>query len=263
MKKRVTPTGAVGNRVALVNEQPSLVSMTRPPADPLERDKIGEQVWNGIRLRFETSLSDRDRALWAKPPARPEESPEHLRLMRAFDDFLLRQFTEWGWRLLMSAGVLHRISEWEKHDPVLLGRLGKELELRSKVLRGEKCAPFGEDIDKFADPTIEELANLLGRQRLEFGTNKKAVSCEKIAVWIRSEVAANLTEFPWLNANLEQLFGFIHTLPKHNQTAARSLERGNMRANGFFYLWYAACSNRSVKDVRNQISRSRGARRSS
>jgi hypothetical protein len=164
MKRRVTPTGAAGNRGALVNEQPPLVSMTRPPSDPLERDKIGEQVWIAICLRFVTSLSDRDRTLWAEPPARPEESPEHLRLLRSFDDFLLRQFAEWGWRLLMSANVLHRISEWEKHDPALLGRLGKELELRSKVLRGEKCAPFGEDIDKFADPTIEEVANLLRRQ---------------------------------------------------------------------------------------------------
>jgi hypothetical protein len=241
----------------------SLVSLTRPPLNPLERDEIGEQIWIGIHLRFQLNLSDRDRALWVRPPPRPEESPEHLRLLRAFDEFLLCQFAEWGWRLLMSVGVLHRISEWEKHAPDLLRRFGKELELRSMVMRGEKCAPFAEDIDKFADPAIEELARLLRRQRAEFGGKREAVSCENIAVWMRSEIAAHVTEFPRLRANLEQLCGFVHNLPKRNRTAARTLERGDMRAKNFFYSWYASCSNRSAKDVRNQISRRRSAHRSS
>jgi hypothetical protein len=236
--------------------------MTRPPSDPLERDKIGKQVWTAICIRFVMSLSDRDRSLWGNPPIRPEESPEHLRLLHAFDDFLLCQFAEWGWRLLMSAEVLHRISEWEKHEPVLLERLGKELGLRSKVLRGEKCAPLGEDIDKFADPTIKELKILLRQRRLDFVSKRKAVSCEKLAAWIRSEIVAHPTKFPWLRANLEQLCGFIYNLPKNNQRAAQKFERGDMRENSFFYLWYASCSNRSVKDVRNQISRSRAAHRS-
>jgi hypothetical protein len=161
----------------------------------------------------------------------------------------------------MSAEVLHRISEWETHDPVLLERLGKELGLRSKVLRGEKCAPLGRNIHKFADPTIKELKILL-RQQLDFGSKRKAVSCEKIALRIRSEVAAHPAKFSWLSGNLEQLCGFIHNLPKNHQRAAQQFERGDLRANSFFYLWYASCSNRSVKDVRNQISRSRAAHRS-
>jgi len=260
VRKNITSTGTAFNQGARLDNQFPLVSMTRPPSDPLERDKIGKQVWTGIGLLFVMSLSDRDRSLWANPPTRPEESPEHLRLLHAFDDFLLCQFAEWGWRLLMSAEVLHRISEWEKHDPVLLERLGKELGLRSRVLRGEKCAPLGKNIHKFADPTIKELKILL-QQQLDFGTKRKAVSCEKIALRIRSEVAAHPAKFPWLSGNLEQLCGFIQNLPKNHQRAAQKFERGDLRANSFFYLWYASCSNRSVKDVRNQISRSRAAHR--
>jgi hypothetical protein len=245
------------------HEPLSLVSLTRPPIDALEREEIGKQIWIGILLRYGQCLSDGDRALWNNPPEHPEESPNHVRLLRAFDEFLLAQFAEWGWRLLMSVDVLHRVSEWEKHAPDLLSRLGKQLELRSMVLRGAKCAPFGEDIDKFADPAIEELAILLHRQREEFGRRREAVSCENIATWVRAEIAAHGREFPWLRTNLEQLCGFIQNMPKRMQTAARTLERGRIRANSFFYLWYASCSNRSVKDVRNQISRSRSARRSS
>jgi hypothetical protein len=263
MKTKIAMAAEGRQRPANSHEPLSLVSLTRPPLDPLKREEIGDQIWTGIHLRFQQSLSDRDRALWSRPPERPEESSEHLRLLRAFDEFLLGQFAELGWRLLMSFGVLHRVSEWEKHTPDLLSRLGKQLKLRSMVLRGEKCAPFGEDIDKFADPAIKELAILLHRQRAELDRKRAAVSCENIAIWVRAEIAAHGKEFPWLRANLEQLCGFIQNMPKRRQAAARTLERGRMRANSFFYLWYASCSNRSVKDVRNQISRRRSARRSS
>ena len=263
MKTKIA-TAAEGRQQPANRHEPlSLVSLTRPPVDPLKREEIGEQIWIGIHLRFQQSLSDDDRAPWNRPPEHPEESSEHLRLLRTFDEFLLGQFAEFGWRLLMSVGVLHRVSEWEKHAPDLLSRLGKQLELRSMVLRGEKCAPFGEDIDKFADPAIEELAILLHRQRAEVGRKREVVSCENIAVWVRAEIAAHAREFPWLRANLEQLCGFIQNMPKRKQTEARTLERGRMRADSFFYLWYASCSNRSVKDVRNQISRRRSARRQS
>jgi len=136
MKTKIA-TAAEGRQQPTNTHEPlSLVSLTRPPLDPLKREEIGEQIWIGIHLRFQQSLSDDDRALWSRPPERPEESREHLRLLRAFDEFLLGQFAEFGWRLLMSVGVLHRVSEWEKHAPDLLSRLGKQLELRSMVLRG-------------------------------------------------------------------------------------------------------------------------------
>ena len=123
-------------------ETPSLATMTKPPLDATTRDMIGRRVWEALIMRFEDGLSASDRALWQTPPERPEKSPPHLRVMHAFDAFLLGQFAEWGWRLLMSVEVLHRISEWEKHSPALLARLGKELALNAEVLRGEKPAPF-------------------------------------------------------------------------------------------------------------------------
>jgi hypothetical protein len=244
-------------------ELPPLASMAKPPFDAREREAIGEQMWEAMLLRFEAGLSEKDRQLWHNPRERVEEAPEHLRLMHTFDAFLLGQFAEWGWRLLMSVHVIHRISEWEKHDPALLERLGRELALKSRVLRGEKAAPFAEDIDVFADGAIEELGRLLRLQRENFCKIRRGVSCVTIAEWMQSEIRTRPTEFPLLKANLPQLHGFVHNLPKADGAASRSLKRGDMRARGFFLLWYAQCSNRSVKDVQNELSRRRAQRRRS
>jgi len=244
-------------------EESPLALMTRPPSDPMEREMIGGQMWTGILLRFEGGLSEQDKVLWHNPPERVSESPEHLRVMHVFDEFLLGQFAEWGWRLLMSVGVIHRISEWEKHNPALLERLGKELALKSRVLRGEKSAPLPEDIDVFADYAIPELARLLRLQREAFGSTPRGVSCEDIAEWMQSQVRKRPTEFPLLRANLAQLHGFVHNLPNVDRIAARALRRGDLRPRGFFILWYARCSNRSVRDTQNELSRRRSQRRRS
>lgn len=243
-------------------ERQPLVLMTRPPDDPMLREEIGGQVWAAILMRFEKGLSEQDRTLWHNPPERVKESPGHLRVMHAFDDFLLGQFAEWGWRLLMSVGVLQRISEWEKHNTALLDRLGKQLALRSNVLHGENCAPFPEDIDVFADGAIEELGRLLRLQVENFRDSRRGVSCKTMAAWMQAEIEAKPKEFPLLQANLAQLHGFVHNLPRRDAMAARTLRRGDMRPRGFFLLWFARCSNRSMKDVQNEISGRRAQRRS-
>lgn len=243
-------------------EAPSLAAMTKPPTDAAERDNIGRQMWGALSFIFESSLSEQDKALWKSPPSDPSQSPEHLRLLHTFDNFILSQFSVWGWRLLMSVEVLQRVSEWEKHDPTLLARLGKEMELRSRVLRGEKSAPLGDGVEAFADGAIEELTRLLRRQREQLHARRGA-SCEAIADWMRSEIGTRPDEFPLLRGNLEQLHGFVHTLPRSNATAARAFRRGDLGARGFFILWFALTHNRSVKDVQNMISARRAARRRS
>lgn len=242
-------------------ETPSLAAMTRPPADAAERERIGREIWTAFRFMFESGLSQRDTLLWHNPPSDVSQSPEHVRLLHAFDDFVLSQFAVWGWRLLMSAEVLQRVSEWEKHDPALLERLGKEMAVRSRVLRGEKSAPLGDGVEAFADGAIEELTRLLRRQREQFRADRRGVACEEIADWMRAEIAARPSEFPLLRANLEQLHGFVHTLPRSNPAAAKAFRRGDLRPRGFFTLWFALAHNRSVKDVQNILSARRSARR--
>jgi hypothetical protein len=238
-----------------------LVSMTRPPDDPAVREEIGQQVWSGLWLKFEARLSEQDLRLWRNPPERKhvKDSPEHLRLLHAFDDFLLCEFAEWGWRLLMSVGVLGRLSEWEKHSPALWVRFGKELELKSRVLRGEKQARLGEGIETFADGAIPELKLLLVRQKEEFGKRRR-FDYNDIAKWMRQEISEHSKEFPNLAANLEQLVGFVANMPRWNKVMAQRFKQGEVRAQGFFYQWFAACSNRSPKDVKNQLSRLRTQR---
>jgi hypothetical protein len=242
---------------------PSLTSMTRPPSNPSEREMIGQQIWSGLLMRFESALTDRDRGLWRNPPERVEESPEHLRLMHAFDDFLLRRFADWGWRLLMSADVVHRISEWEKHAPALLERLGKEMALRSRVLRGEKPARLEEDIDEFADAATEELSRLLRLQKERFGGARRGPTCEEISAWMQLEIKAQPALFPVLLGNLAELCYFVQSLSKHEPTAAQAMRRGDLRPKSFFLLWFARSHNRSLKDVQNELSSRRAERRRS
>jgi hypothetical protein len=247
--------------------EPPLVLMTRPPDDPILRERIGAEMWTGVCLRFESALSEQDKRLWADPPPDPAKSPEYMRVMHMFDNFLLSQFSEWGWRLLMSRGALHRLSEWEIYSPAMLDRLESELALRSRVLRGEKSAPFAEDIVKFMDGdngdngAIAELQRLLRRQRDEFGARSRAPSCGEIAEWIKEEVKSHLEHYPLLSGNLAQLVSWVENLPAKNRDAAQTLRRGDMRAPGLFYSWYAACSNRSEKHVRDTMSALRRARR--
>lgn len=242
-------------------ELPPLVAITSPPADAAQREIIGQEVWAAVLYRFEMGLTDLDRVLWKNPPRTDiEKSPEHLRLLHAFDDFVLDQCAEWGWPMLMSVGMIQRIAEWQKHSPHLLERLGKELALRSGVLRGEKKAPLSDGIEDFAESVIPELRMLLFRQKEEFGKRHGVVSCGRIAEWMKLEIKEHLKDFPLLAANVEQLCGFVAHMPHRNGVAARRFEEGDVNPAGFFYQWLAACSNRSAKDVENEISRRRALR---
>jgi hypothetical protein len=237
-------------------EDTQLALLAAPPDDAVLRDRMGQELWEGLILVFERRLSERDLALWKNPPSNISTFPEHLRILGLFDDYILDQFAEWGWRLLMSSGALQRLAEWEKHSPHLLRRLGEELELKSKIFRGEKQARLPEGIEEFADGAIEELGRLLRLQRDEFGQRATA-RCERIAEWMKSEVEARQSEFRYLFFHRAQLHAFVRNLPRRNPTMARRVERGDLRAQGFFYQWYATFTNRSPKDVENLISRRR------
>jgi len=245
------------------SEAPSLGAMTRPPEDAKERDSIGQQIWMGVVLRFEHSLSESDLSLWQKPPTKVADSPEHLRLLRSFDNFLLDLFADWGWRMLMSVAVLHRISEWEKHSPHLLERLGRQLALRSRVLRGEKSSPFEQDMVELADKLTEELDRLLRLCREENRNRRLSISCQEIAEWMDATIRKRPLEFEVLRGNRAQLYGFVHMLPLREKAAAEALRRGDLRAKAFFLLWYARTHNRSLKDVKNEFSKRRSERRQS
>jgi hypothetical protein len=241
---------------------PPLATMTRPPDDPKLREAMGNSLWVGIFNRFTGTLSDSDKALWALPPQDPSQSPAHLRLLNRFDDFVVEQFHDYGWRLLMSHGALCRIAEWTKNSPERLEAMSQQLALHSRILRGESVAPFPPDIEEFAAKAIPELGLLLRRQREEFGSRPVEATCSKIAGWMKWEIQASPDIYPTLSVELPQLLGWVETLPRRNKDAAKTLTAGDMRAPGFFYQWYSACTNRSLKDVQNKFSELRRRRRS-
>lgn len=244
----------------LANEaSPPLVLMVRPPTDPMEREVIGNQIWAGILMRFEDGLSEQDKALWHNPPTGPAISPAHLRVMHMFDGFLLNEIYQHGPKMFFCVGLLQRLFQWAQHNPELLGRLGEELEHHSLTFLGQERARLPHDLDKFADKAIPELDRLLRKQRDHFGC-RTTPTCEEIATWTKAEIRAFPGQYDCLSANLAQLVGWMETVGDYNPSAARRLRRGTLRASTFFYLWYSDVSKRSLKDVKNQISRLRASR---
>jgi hypothetical protein len=243
----------------LTKTVPQLELMTAPPADPMLREQIGNDLWVALVIRFDESLSEQDRTLWRNPPPNVLPGSQHARLVDLFDEYLVRQFADRGLRLLMSLDVVRRLAQWEIHRPDLCARVGEMMELKSKVFRGEKSAQFPDDLDVFADKAIPELGRLLRIQRDVFA-QRPIASCERIAEWMKLTIQERPAEFPELHAHLGQLHGFVATLPRRNPDAARILERGDIRPEGFFYQWYSACTNRNAKDVRNRISELRNER---
>jgi hypothetical protein len=238
---------------------PPLALMSTPPANPMSRQVISEQVWTGFLMRFEGTLSERDKFLLHNPPADPGKSPEHLRVMHMFDDFLLSQIGEQGPMLVLCFGTQQRIFEWRKHSPELLLRLGTELEHEARVFRSEGKARLPKDIHRFADDAIPQLDQLLRKQRDHFGS-RTLPTCGAVARWMKTEIETRPGEFPALYGNLAQLCGWVETLEDHNPRAARLIRRATERASSVFLLWYSDLTNRSLKDVKNQISRLRNER---
>ena len=252
---------------------PSIAGILTPPVSQAQREEIGDAIWTGLCVRFQMNLSAHDLEVWKTLPEGSSDlreyiDPEHIRIVRVFDDYILRDgFGVWGWRLLMSRNALKRLAQWEIHSPELLDRLGAALEHKARVFRGEKSEPLRGGIEEFADGAILELQSLLRLQRDEFRRRSgPPPRCERIAEWIVQEVNGRPTDFPHVYPQLGQLRDYLaNYLPLHNKRAARLLEAGQIRADSLFYQWFAVTHNRNVKDVQNQLSarRTEARRRSS
>jgi hypothetical protein len=240
--------------------RPSLAMMQVPPEDPAECDRIGNELWLGLALRYERIAPARELELLRRGPGhQTEPSPDYLWAEKQFDEFLLGMFAEFGWRMLLSKELVRTVARWESLHPELLERLGSALALKSRIFRGEKSAPLLEGTESFADETIEELRRLLRLMRDDFRQRTgPPPRCERIAGWMKVEIEAHPKDFPNLHAHLGQLHAYVaNYLPAKNKKAARLLESGAVRAESFFYQWYAVATNRSVRDIRNLISRRR------
>jgi len=243
----------------------ALAVMEMPPDDAALCEQIGNEMWIGLALRYEQIALPSEVNLLKKGPA-GQNGKDYQLALRHFDEYVISQFAEWNcWPLLMSREVVRMVARWQVTDPELLERFGAALDLRSKIFRGEKPAPLLKDLDKFVDSSIVELQSLFRIMRDELLARKGPASrCDRIAAWMQSEIEGRPADFPNLFSHVLQLHGFVaNYLPARNPKAAKLLETGGMRADSFFYLWYAASSNRSVKDVRNQVSILRRQNRSS
>jgi len=242
-----------------------LAMMLALPDDPAECNRIGEELWIGLTLRYQQIASVQDVQLLAKPPENPDQRRDYQVALQRFDDYILDQFGVWGPAMLTSREVVRILFRWKSLRPDLFEKMGKQLALHSRIFRGEKSAPLSEGSEEFADAAIVELGILLRRQRDEFH-RRPAVTprCDRIAEWMKFEMEAHPDDFPGLYAHRGQLHGYVRNyLPQRNKKAAQELESGRIRADSLFYQWYAASTNRSARDVRNLISRRRSKKLSS
>jgi hypothetical protein len=235
-----------------------LALMTQPPVDPAECIRIGEEIWTGLAIRYRQGAAPREIELLSASSLLPVHQREYQEAISRFDDYVLEQFSEWGWRLLLSREFLRIVARWEVEAPERLERLGLALAKKSKVYRREESAPLMGGVEVFADATIAELKIILRKMRNDFHSSKVNPRCDRIADWIENEVKSHIGDYPRLYGNLGQLCSYLRDyLPTRNELAARELEAGRMRAAGFFYMWYADATFRNRSDVENLISKRR------
>ena len=250
-----TRANEVRNKLAKRIEELGL--MTAPPKDPAEYKRAGDWMWIIVTLYYKQNASARDFELLAKPPRSPD--PEYQVALKSFHESILEQAAVWGWRMDMSSEIVKIKSQWEALNADMLRRYGKQQSIESKISRGEARYPFPARIEEFADGAILELKAVFHMARVEFAKRKVPPRCSRIAEWIKAEVESRPADFPWIYPCLGKLFAYIVHLPAVNAKAATELESGRVRADSFFYLWYAISTRRTVPDVRNQISRRRQA----
>jgi hypothetical protein len=239
---------------AKTDRLPPIAILAEPPSDASLRAEIGEQVWSGVVLRFERTLSPEDRAKWKA------QQPEDAYLIDRFDAFLRDMILEYGAKLFWSYGGLARLAIWETNSATLK-EVWKKFEDRARIFEGRKCAPLPPDIAYFADVCIGELTRLLVLVKTDLFARPIPVTCERIAGKMLVEINARPTEFPVLWPSASLLAGFIENLPKlhfsRGDKAAAKLKTGRMQSRELFYLFYALNLNRSVKAIRNAVSGAR------
>jgi hypothetical protein len=252
---------AVSEQAASLQKHIPLQQMTMPPDGAEERQNIGDQLWMGNVIRFQETLSEVEQVLWRNPPANISPNSQYARLIDKFDEYLVRECeTKWGWRLLMSRDMLRRHAQWEMQKPELFEKMGHAMMTHARIVRGEEAAPLAEGVDLYADDAIEEMGRLLQLCRNEF-LSRPVVRCERIAAFMKLTVDSRRSEFPHLYGDLGQLEGFVSNLPTINKEASQLLEKFDVRAEGFFTLFFATAHNRTVKDVQNRLSEMRRQRR--
>jgi hypothetical protein len=215
--------------------------MTEPPEDPAECARIGDELWIALRLMYQGQTSKADLDLLNTAPANGMATRQYLYALGQFHEFILEQFAQWGWRMLLSRDVLRILAQWESLNPQALERLGKAFARKSRTFRGETSANFPKGIEVFADEAIVELKRLLRVIRNESHRRGPPMRCDRIAEMMKAEIESKLEDFPRLAASLGQLHGYVALyLPSRNKKAATLLESGEMRADIFFYQFLAS-----------------------
>ena len=224
-------------------------AVERIPRDPKQRIKLSALIGAKFLFEFTDQLSRRERHLW------DERGLKSSQICKRMDNFIFEQARTLGWRLFLCEVVLDRISEWwqgENDGPELLAKLGKELSLGAKVIRGKARFPLNNPgIYQFKKDITDEVRRLLRHLKvLSFGSNHPP-ALNELQGCIKQEMVRHYKYYPVLSENLTAFLKFLElddVMCKKVATTAITPVR--LIDEFMAYFW-----NRDPESLRQSISR--------
>ncbi len=258
LQERLTLSDTFKKQQATLTRGEQLVETQtmNPPQSAADREYYGLLLWANVCGRFKETLSASDLRLWGSHSADVRSSLAHVRLMKSFDDFLLTQFRYYGPALFWSHGVLQRLSEWRVDKSHWMKLLGTQLELNSRVVRGDAGArfPITQDHRVFKREAVKELRVLFLKIRTDL-SSKNRTSAALIANRVKSLVKQCPHVFPSLHRALPQLTSFL--LVAASEDLVLGIVSGRTHAPSFVDKLVASATLYSEQRARQEMSTSR------
>jgi len=237
-------TPADKDAAAVIQEESAILARVEHgqilPASRAEQNKIGEIVARNVHNRFGESLSPSDRTLWMSfnsgAPLRTDlrVANDRTRLYDAYNDHVLASVFHYGLALLLDPDMMRLVSSWESLRPDLMKRLYKQLERRTKTLRGEKPAPITKehaDLKRKAVPELRRLFRKFQRQ-----SPRGTVTNTQLADFIKAERQTHPESWPKMLPYLAELESFIRDW---KQPLATLILNSSITAPTFIDEWFA------------------------
>ncbi len=226
-----------------------LDEMHAPPASATERAFYGDELFRTIRYHFSHALSPADLELWnSLPPKIPKQDRERLRILRAFDLYLVEQFLKYGWKIFLSDCALQRYAHWQQHDLQLVRLAHKNQERHARILQREVGGFYpvsAEDLRR-AEELLPELRVLLRKVRDDWHgrTNSDLVR------FLQQEIEGNPVSYPKTLNDLSAVRGFI-AYNRDEEFAYKVVRGGRIRAERFLSMMMEKGTGYSRGQLRN------------
>lgn len=242
--------------VAIIQEESAILACVEQgqtlPASRAEQEKIGETVAQNMYNRFGRSLSPADREIWLllnSGSAARVAAKDRTRLEDKYNDHVLENVFYYGVAVLLAPGMMRLVSSWESLRPDLMKRFYKQLERRTKTLRGEKPTPITKEHGDLKRKAVPELRRLF--RKFQRQSPRGAVTNGQLADFIKAERQTHPESWPKMLPYLAELESFI----RHwEQPLAALILNGSITAPTFIDEWFAITHGVTVSYAGQKLS---------